>query len=96
MARQYRRQEKTEGRPTDKGQRTITWARVILSPTRLCNIMDVVGALFEVFVELLRSAFILRRPTRSALAWRNRLGPAGRCVTVSQLARPQGCGLPSR
>ena len=42
MARQCRRQEKTEGRPTDKGQRTITWARVILSPTRLCNIMDVV------------------------------------------------------
>ena len=41
MARQCRRQEKTEGRPTDKGQRTITWARVILSPTRLCNIMDV-------------------------------------------------------
>ena len=39
MARQCRRQEKTEGRPNDKGQRTITWARVILSPTRLCNIM---------------------------------------------------------
>ena len=41
MARQCRRQENTEGRPTDKGQRTITWARVILSPTRLCNILDV-------------------------------------------------------
>ena len=40
MARQCRRQEKTEGRPTDKGQRTITWARVIsFSPTRLCKII---------------------------------------------------------